>query len=546
MKNSRSRFLTSKLLRKSLTLGILGGALVALPATADPVLDWNARLMDAIRAQRVDPPRATRQMAILNVSIFDAVNGLDGAFVPYHGTDPAPAGASAEAAAIAAAHRALMALYPALEAEFDAARDADLATIPDGPAKSDGVDWGVHVADQILALRADDGSAAPVGYEAPLGANWWAPTPPAFAPPLRPNWATLRPWTMSGPSQFRVAAPPPLTSAAYTAAFEEVRRLGDVDSAERTADQSEIARFWDDGVGTQTPPGHWNEIVQLIAEDQGNSLIENARLFALQGMTVADAAIVAWDNKYHYGHWRPYTGIREADTDANPATGTDPTWDAFIINPPFPAYTSGHSSFSGSSAKILELFYGRDDIPFTVGSDGVPGVTRSFDGFTQAAEEAGQSRIYGGIHWQYDNQGGLSSGRALAQHVFFNFLRPQIQAGGTCTEDAETLCLSGGRFEVRARWRTPQGTGGPGMADPDTADSGRFWFFAPDNTEVVVKVLDACSFDDHFWVFSSGLTNVEVQLTVTDTMTGERREYFNPLRQQYRPVLDTTAFATCP
>lgn len=522
----------------------LGTAVAGAPATADAVLDWNARLMDAIRQERIDPPRATRRMAIVNTSIFDAVNGLGGGFEPYHVTDAGPAGASAEAAAIAAAHRTLTALFPDLASTFDTARDADLAAIPDGAAKTDGVAWGIAVADQILALRANDGSQTVVPYQAPTGANWWVPTPPAFAPPLRPNWATVTPWAMTGPAQFRVASPPPLTSQAYTAAFEEVRRLGRIDSAERTADQSQIAQFWDDGPGTETPPGHWSVIAQIVAEAEGTSLIENARLFALQAIIVADAAIVSWDNKYFYGHWRPYTGIREADTDGNPATVTDATWESFINNPPFPAYTSGHSSFSGSSGKILELFFGRDDIAFTVGSGGTPGITRDFAGFTQAAEEAGQSRIYGGIHWQYDNQGGLTSGRALARHVFFNFLRPQV-AAGVCVEDAETLCLAEGRFEVTALWKTATDSGA-GQADADTPDSGSFWFFNEDNTELVVKVLRACPVNDRFWVFSSGLTNVEVQLTVTDTETGERREYFNPLFQNYTPVLDTQAFATCP
>lgn len=520
--------------------------LLASPALAQPVQEWNGLLLDSIRDDRTNPPVATRQLALLNVSIFDAVNGLSGIpFQPYHVAQAGPDGASAEAAAIAAGHRILTDLYPARQDVFDAARDAGLGGIPDGPAKTSGVDWGVQVAEQILDLRANDGSDnAGQYFEAP-GAGWWIPTPPAFAPALLPAWGRVQPWTMTRGSQFRVEAPPPVTSREYWIAFEEVRRLGDSDSEERTADQSEIALFWDDGAGTQTPPGHWIDIARLVSVDQGLDLLDSSRLFGLLSLTVADAAIVAWDNKFHYNHWRPDTGIEEAADDGNPLTQFEADWDAFITNPPFPAYTSGHSSFSGSSGRMLGLFFGRDDIAFTIGSDGTPGVERSFSSFSEASEEAGQSRIYGGIHWQYDNQGGLTSGRALAEHVFFNFLRPVMEPS-VCAPDATTLCLADNRFQVTADWRTDQGTSGPGQAIPQTGSAGQFWFFEEDNVEVTVKVLDACSFADHFWVFSSGLTNVEVTLTVTDTQTGEQQVYFNPLGRTFEAVTDTAAFATCP
>jgi hypothetical protein len=526
-------------------LTTIAASLATLPLAAQPVHEWNGLLLDSVRAMRTNPPMASRQMAILNVSIFDAVNGLDEGFKLYHVAGPGPAGASPEAAAIAAGHRVLSALYPARQAIFDQARGEQLAAIPDGSAKQQGVDWGTAVADQILTLRQDDGSSVAVGYEEAPGAGWWIPTPPAFAAPLLPGWGQVRPWTMTHGAQFRVSAPPPVTSPQYFAAFEEVRLLGDSDSPLRTADQTEIARFWDDGAGTQTPPGHWIDIARLVSAQQGLDLLDTARLFALLGMTVADAAIVAWDNKFHYNHWRPYTGVLEADDDGNPATTFEADWNSLIATPPFPAYTSGHSTFSGGSGRLLGLFFGRDDVGFTIGSDGLPGEQRSFASFSQASEEAGQSRIYGGIHWQYDNQQGLSSGRALAEHVFFNFLRP-VNGPSSCVAGPTTLCLAAGRFRVETRWRTAFSTSGPGQAIADSADAGRFWFFDQDNTEVVVKVLDACAGNDRFWVFSSGLTNVEVTLTVTDTRTGDQRVYFNPLDRSYEAVLDASAFATCP
>jgi hypothetical protein len=536
---------TTKLRRRG--LGALAMALIlAAPAGADVVLDWNAELLASIRAERTNPPRATRAMAMMNIAAYDAVVAIAGGYESYADHGAAPAGASAEAAAVGAAHRVLSAVYPGRQAIFDAALGVHLAALPASGAVTDGLAWGQQVADDVLAMRSVDGADLVLPYEAPLGAGWWIRTGPGFAPPLLPNWGYVTPWCLKSGSQLRLPAPPPLTSLEYAAAFDEVKRLGAADSAERTADQSEIALFWNDFAGSETPPGHWSHILQIVSEQQGLGLVENARLFALQGITVADAAIVAWDTKYHWDHWRPATGIHQADSDANPATQADPSWESFITNPPFPSYTSGHSTFSGSSGRLAALFFGHDDIAFDAPADDLPGVIRHFDGFWQASEEAGQSRIYGGIHWQYDNQGGLSSGRALAEHAFYNFLRPTDLAVASCEPSAGHLCLQGGRFAVSARWRKPNGAEGAATPRPDTDEAGSFWFFREENTELNVKLLDGCAGFDHYWVFASGLTNVEVVLTVTDTQSGQVRQYFNPAGDAFRPVQDTAAFATCP
>jgi membrane-associated phospholipid phosphatase len=518
--------------------------LAAAAAWADPVTDWNGTLLQAIRTDRTPPPKASRAMACVHVAIYDAVVGLLGGYEPYHVTSSAPAGASPEAAAAAAAHRALVALFPAQQAAFDAALATALAAIPNGPAKTNGVTWGEQVAGEILALRANDHAADTAPYTPPTGGLWWTPTPPAFAPALLPNWPTVTPWTMTSGTQFRQGAPPSAGSSAYTSALREVRRLGRVDSHFRTPEQTQIALFWADGAGTATPPGHWLEIASGIVLQRGTPLLQNARLFALLSLAVADAAIVSWDNKYYYSDWRPVTGIQHAELAGDPDITPDPSWTPLIATPPFPSYTSGHSTFSGASSQILALFFGADDVAFTTTSDGLPGVQRSFSSFSAAAEEAGQSRIYGGIHWQYDNQAGLSSGRSLAEHVFFNFLTP-IVAASPCTTGPTVLCLGNGRFKVTAQWRTASASGA-GHAQSLGDDSGQFWFFAADNTELVVKVLDACAGFDRFWVFASGLTNVEVTLTVTDTQNGRTRRYFNPLGKPFASVQDVSAFATCP
>lgn len=530
-----------KLLLAVFCLATLLGAAAA--ARADVVLDWNEVLLDAIRIDKTAPPKASRAMACVNVSIYDAVNGILGGYAPYALDHAAPDGASPEAAAVAAAYHSLVALFPAQQAAFDAAKAASLAAIPDGPAKTAGLEWGEHVAEDILELRANDHSTDTYAWESPLGGGWWLATPPAFAPPLLPNWPHVTPWAMASTTEFRPAAPPSPNSAEYLEAFREVKRIGRVNSPNRTPEQTQIALFWADGAGTETPPGHWIDIAIDISNQQGLTLHQNARLFALLSMTVADAAIVAWDVKYAYNNWRPVTGIQHADQDGNPATEADPSWLPLIATPPFPSYSSGHSTFSSASARILAHFFGTDAVAFSTGSDGLPGVTRSFTSFSQAAEEAGQSRIYGGIHWQFDNQAGLESGRALADLVFFSQLQP-IAAASTCTPGPTTLCLTGGRFKVQTAWRTDDGSG-TGNAVSLGDDSGRFWFFASDNTELVVKVLDACTEFDRFWVFASGLTNVQVVITVTDTETGRVRSYFNPGGRAFAPIQDVQAFATC-
>lgn len=394
-------------------------------STADVVTDWNSVLLDAIRTDRTAPPRAARAMAMVHTAVFDALNGYLHRYDAYHVTADAPRMASQQAAAAGAAHRVLGALFPAQAATFDAALARSLAGVTSPKGREAGLAWGESCADEILALRADDHADDVVVYVPTMAPGFWRPTPPGFAAALLPNWPTVTPWAMTSGAQFRGPGPPALDGTAYAAAFNEVKELGRDRSAVRTAEQTEIALFWADGAGTATPAGHWQVIAQGLAGTKPGSLVANARLFALLGIAVADAGIVAWDNKYAFEHWRPITGIREADTDGNPYTVADPSWTPLLPTPPFPSYTSGHSTFSAAAATVLAQVVGTDDVSFSSTSDGLPGVTRSFTSLWEAALEAGQSRIYGGIHWQYDNQDALVAGAALGHYVVDHFLRPR-------------------------------------------------------------------------------------------------------------------------
>ncbi|HZL88513.1 MAG TPA: phosphatase PAP2 family protein [Pirellulaceae bacterium] len=391
---------------------------------ADMVLDWNAVALDAIRTTSMNPPRASRALAIVHTAIYDAVNAIDRTHEVFSVKALALPGASREAATAAAAHRALSALFPTLTGTFDAELADSLAQIPDGPTEDAGVDLGIDVADRILALRDSDGSSSVVPYTPGSDPGDWQPTPPAGAAALLPNWPDVRPFAMTSGSQFSPDGIPALSSTQYAAAFNEVKELGSATSATRTAEQTNIALFWANVAGTATPPGHLNVLAGIVAEAEGNTLSENARLFAMLNVAMADAAIMAWDAKYATEFWRPVTGIRAADTDGNPDTAADSTWTPLIVTPPFPSYVSGHASFSGAAAAVLKAFFGRDNIAFVLASEDATVPNRSFTSFSQAAQESADSRMYGGIHWRFDNEDGLIAGRRLGRFVAGNFFEP--------------------------------------------------------------------------------------------------------------------------
>ena len=392
-------------------------------AHASVVTQWNAAALDAIRADKTSPPVASRALAILHVSMYDAINGILRTHERYLVSSAVPASASVEAAASASAHFVLTRLFPAQEATFEALHLALLAGIKDGPQKQAGREWGERVARELLAWRANDNADAVVAL--PPGGNPgdWLPTPPAFIPYLLPQWGFVTPFAIPSGSFMRPPGPPALDSARWAADYNEVKSLGAAVGSSRTPEQSLIALFWADGAGTETPPGHWNRIAQQVSAERRTPLPDAARLFALLNMAMADAAICAWDAKYFYEFWRPVTAIRNGDSDGNPATIPDPSWSSFIVTPPFPDYVSGHSTFSGAAATVLATFYGTDAIGFAAGSDAVPGLTRSFASFSEAAGEAAESRLYGGIHFRSANEDGLAAGIGVGEWTVSYYLR---------------------------------------------------------------------------------------------------------------------------
>jgi hypothetical protein len=424
----------SKKIRKiSHSLGLTFFALILLvhpvPAAAstpDQVLEWIAIMNNTAIAGGTNPLVTTRVVALVSASVFDAVNGIDRRYEPLHVRPAAKYDASRRAAAVQAAYAMLIKLYPSQTASLTAQRDASITALSSTESAmsiQDGVAWGQSVADNIWAWRLTDGIApAPppflgvlgiVGSPAAIGA--WRPTPLVNAPGAGPQFATMTPWVLRRPSQFRPAPPPALTSNVYTADYNESKTMGVFTGSQRTSDQSELALFW-----AGNTPLYWNRIASQIASERSLSLSENAHLFAVMNVAMADAGIACWDAKYRYVFWRPITAIRSGDLDGNPNTDVDaafvPWLDFFPAGTPaHPEYPSGHSTVSGAAAFILTDAFG-DNTSFTVTSDVRPG-TRSFSSFSAAVKEIADARVFGGIHWRNSCVVGNAVGQAVAKYI---------------------------------------------------------------------------------------------------------------------------------
>ena len=388
---------------------------------SDVVLTWDAIVRAAITRDADAPTVGSRTLAIESLAVYDtlaAINGTSGYAVGMK----APAGADVNAALAAAADAVLDQLYPSQAPVFDAALAEQLAAIPDSQAKADGVALGRAIAAKELALRANDGSTTNTTDYGSDAVGKWRPTPYAYASATTPQWANLTPFGLQASNQFRAPPPPALTSAAYAAALAQVASLGKSDSTTRTADQTASAKFWNGQTGTDTPVGQWNSIAATVAQSAGNSVSQNARLFALLNVSLADATISAWNNKFFYDLWRPVTAIRSAAQDGNPADAAvaDPTWLPLLSTPAFPDYVEGHGTLSGAASAVLGSVFG-DATAFTVTSQSTPGVTRSFTSFSAAASDAAESRIYGGIHFQFSADAGLALGAQVGAYDVTQF-----------------------------------------------------------------------------------------------------------------------------
>jgi hypothetical protein len=384
---------------------------------AELIVVWNDLALRAVRYANVPPPPAVRQMAIVHLAMFDTLDGIDRKYKPYLVDREASGECSPEAGVSAAAHHVLRTLFPKSADVLDSHYDAILAAIPNTVAKTNGIRWGSYVAAEFLKLRQFDGAGQSAGYAYADKPGYWARTPPNYDKPLLPGWGRLKPFAISSAADFRPPAPPDLASPRWAAQYNQVKQLGATNSTVRTPAQREIALFWADGSGTETPPGHWNKITQQLARKKAYGLLETARLFAALNVAMADGAIVCWETKYTYNWWRPISAIRAGASDGNPATEADPNWTPLLITPPFPEHVSGHSTFSGAAAAVLADLSGSDEFAFTTVSDGLPGVVRRFQRFSDAAREAGMSRIYGGIHFADGNEMGLEAGRKVGSWV---------------------------------------------------------------------------------------------------------------------------------
>lgn len=410
--------------------------------------------------QQLGPGRSSRAMAIVHIAVFEAVNAIEGKYESYLGLPLGDKHASTECAIAQAAHDTLCEMFTSQIPAFDQLLTEELTAVPDSDAKAKGIQIGKDAAAAILSLRTNDGSNHP---EPLVGIEWitsndagrWRQDPISLVPiALGAHWAEVNPFVLTSANQFRTPTPPPMNSAAYTNAFNEVKALGGdgiVTPTSRTADQSIIGTYWayDGTPSLCAPPRLYNQIAMRIADIRNTqNVVELARLLALVNIAMADTGIAVWESKYHYDFWRPVTGIRESDPgtgptgagDGNDSTIGDLTYSplgapASNLNgpnftPPFPAYPSGHAGFGGALFQTLRRFYGKDKIQFTFISDEFNGVTedndglprplieRSFTSLSQAEEENGQSRIYLGIHWSFDKTEGIKQGNKVADYVF--------------------------------------------------------------------------------------------------------------------------------
>jgi hypothetical protein len=371
---------------------------------------WNVIALRTTAAGPFSPPRETRSLAIESAAVNDAVCSIMRQCETYAGRIAVSHDASIEGAVAAAAHDALVALYPApaAVASLNASYDSALATLPAGDARDAGVAAGQAAAAAVLAMRASDHSQDPMSYTPSPGLGSWVPTPPAFAPALEPGWGRVTPFLLDVGSQLRPPPPPAPGSDAAVRDYLEIIDIGAANSTTRTPAQTEAARFW-----VSTAPQLWNQVVQQLTVAPGMNAAKAARAYMVLNIAGADAIIAAWDAKYAYAQWRPLTAIRSLLDDGSTATVPDATWTPLITTPRFPDYPAGHTTFGGAAERVMTAMFGEDPGTFAITSPTAGGVTHTYQNFHEVAEEVSNARVWGGIHWRTS----VVVGRALGQQV---------------------------------------------------------------------------------------------------------------------------------
>jgi hypothetical protein len=404
----------------------------AAASVSDPVLQWVGIMNDAVLAGATSPLASTRVTALVAASMFDAVNGIHPQYKSLYVTPNAPGYASARAAAVQAAYVVLSTVYPAQAGALGPKRDTSIAaisTLESAKSVQAGIAWGQTVASTVLSIRSTDGIAPPpppfvgvLGMEtAPSAVGVWRPTPTLNATGAGPQFATMTPWVLTRPSQFRLPPPNTPNSPEYAADYNEVKTMGAYSGSLRTDDQSELSLFW-----AGNTPLYWNRIASDLSASRGLSLTENAHLFALLNVTMADAGIACWDSKYRYVYWRPITAIRRGDTDGNASTDPEVAWVPWLDalpsgTPAHPEYPSGHSTVSGSAAYILAVAFG-ENTAISITSEIRPG-TRSFPSFSAVVAEIADARVFGGIHFRTSCVRGNTLGQTVAAYISSHAMR---------------------------------------------------------------------------------------------------------------------------
>ncbi|MFO0797714.1 MAG: hypothetical protein U0804_09555 [Gemmataceae bacterium] len=402
--------------------GLTGNGWVSGPAeaTADPSVLWNQVALRAVAADGTPAPAAARALAMLHIAVFESVNAIVRRYESYGFTPGSLDEADPEAAALLAGEQVLSGLFPEQATEFVRIRNARLALIPDGTARDNGLQIGAEEAQFLLFIRAFDGSAeaGSVPFTPGTAPGDWRPTPPDNAPFLLPGWGNVTTFGIGSAAAFRPNGPPDVSSPEYASDLYAVQQLGRTDSSTRTADQTQQALFWAGGATASA-------VTQDVVRREKLDLLDSARAFALVAMAGADAAIVAWDSKLTFARWRPITAVREAGTDGNAGTTADPTWTPLLTTPNHPDYLSDGAAVTAAGAAVLTALFG-EGYAFRTYSPELPGVTRAYAGFADAAAEAARSGVYGGVQFPSSAADGLAAGEAVGGAVVGTKLRPTV------------------------------------------------------------------------------------------------------------------------